>query len=75
LHTALRKDEVSMDDDEDFSAECCMQGNIIDSNITEGIPSLPPVESMVTAYHAKSKVMACHTMHGTRSSGDDIREG
>jgi hypothetical protein len=49
--------------------------SVIDSNVTEGIPSLPPVESMVTAYHAKSKVTACHAMHGTRSSGDDIREG
>jgi hypothetical protein len=64
-----------MDDDEDFSAECCMRGDIIDSNITEGIPSLPPVESMVMAYHAESKVTACHAMCGTRSSGDDIREG
>jgi hypothetical protein len=67
--------EVAMDDDKDFSAECHMQGDIIESNITEGIPSLPPVESMVTAYHAKSKVTACHAMRGTRSSGDDIREG
>jgi hypothetical protein len=52
-----------------------MPGDIIDSNDTEGIPSLPPVESMVTAYHAESKVTACHAMRGTRSSGDDNREG
>jgi hypothetical protein len=37
--------EVAMDDDKDWSAECCMRGEIIDSNVTEGIlPSLPPVE-------------------------------
>jgi hypothetical protein len=35
-----------MDDNKDFSAECHMWGNIIDSNVTEGIPFLPPVESM-----------------------------
>jgi hypothetical protein len=54
--------EVVMDDDKDFSAECRMQGSIIDSYVTERITSLPPVESMVTAYHAESKVMACHAM-------------
>jgi hypothetical protein len=67
--------EVAMDDNEDLYAECRTQGNIIDSNITEGIPSFPPVDSMVMAYHAESKVTACHAMRGTRSSGDDIREG
>ena len=55
--------------------KCRMRGDIIDSNVTEGIPSFPPVESMVTAYHAESKVTDCHAMRGTRSSGDDIREG
>ena len=30
---------------------------------------------METAYHADSKVTDCHAMRGTRSSGDDIREG
>jgi hypothetical protein len=53
--------------------------SIIDSNVIEGILSLPSVETMVTAYqvayHAESKVMACHAMRGTHSSGDNIREG
>jgi hypothetical protein len=48
--------EVAMDHDKDFSAECHMRGDIIDSNVTEGIPSLSPVEFMVTSNHAKSKV-------------------
>ena len=55
--------------------KCRMRGDIIDSNVTEGIPSFPPVESMVTAYHAESKVTDCHAMRGTCSSGDYIREG
>jgi hypothetical protein len=67
--------EVAIDDDKDFSAELHIQGDIIDSNVTEGIVSLPPAESMVMAYHAESKVTACHAMRGTRSSGDNIREG
>jgi hypothetical protein len=41
----------------------------------EGIPSLPPVESKVTAYHAKSKVTACNAMRATRSTRNNIREG
>jgi hypothetical protein len=49
--------------------------SIIDSNITEGIPSFPPVESKVMAYHPKSKVMACNAMRATRSAKNDIREG
>jgi hypothetical protein len=36
---------------------------------------VPPVESMGTAYHAESKVTACHATRGTRSPGDNIREG
>jgi ferredoxin len=67
--------EVAVDNDKDLYAECHKRGNIIDSNITDGIPSLNPVESIVTACHAKSKVTACHAMPGTRSSGDNIREG
>jgi hypothetical protein len=61
----------------DFSLSLLLLKNdsIIDSNATEGIRSLPPVESMVTAYHAESKVTACHAMRGTRSSRDNIREG
>jgi hypothetical protein len=49
--------------------------SVIHSNVTEGILSLPPVESKVMAYHAKSKVMACNTMRATRSARNDIREG
>jgi hypothetical protein len=37
--------------------------------------SLPPVESKVTAYHAKSKVTACIAMHAPRSARNNIREG
>jgi hypothetical protein len=59
--------EVGMDDDDDdFSKECHVGGNIIESNITEGLTSLPPVESRVTA---------CHAMRGTRSARNNIREG
>jgi hypothetical protein len=43
-----------------------MRGNIIESNVTERILSLPPVES---------KVMACHAMCGSNSTGNDTREG
>ena len=43
-----------------------MRGDVIESNVTEGLPSLPPVQSVVTA---------CHAMHGTGSTGNDIREG
>jgi hypothetical protein len=67
--------EVAMNDDKDFFAESHMWGDIINSNVTEGIPLLFPVESMVTAYHTESKVTACHAMRGTCSSGDDNREG
>jgi hypothetical protein len=66
--------EVAMDNDEDLYAECCTWGDIMDSNVTEGMPSFPPVESMVTAYHAESKVRACHAMRETHSSGDNISE-
>jgi hypothetical protein len=54
------------DDYDNFSKECCIGGDIIESNATEGVMSLPPVESKVTA---------CHAMHGTCSSGNKIREG
>jgi hypothetical protein len=59
--------EVVMDDnDVDFSKECCIGVDIIDSNATEGLTSLPPVES---------RDMACHAMHGTHSAGNNIKEG
>jgi hypothetical protein len=42
--------EVAMDDDDnEFFKECCIGGNIIESNATEGLLSLPRVESKVTA--------------------------
>jgi hypothetical protein len=40
--------------------------DIIKSDATEGLTSLPPI---------KSKVTACHAMHGSGSAGNDIREG
>ena len=49
--------------------------SINNSNVTEGVPSLLPVESKVTAYHAKFKVMACNTMRVTCSARNNIREG
>jgi hypothetical protein len=58
-----------------FYAECHTPGNIINSNVTEGIPSLPPVESKVTAYQAKSKVTACNAMRAPRSARNNITEG
>jgi hypothetical protein len=68
--------EVAVDDNDDLYAECHTPGNIINSNVTEGVPSLPPVESKVTAYHAKSKVTAHNAMRATRSARKkNIREG
>jgi hypothetical protein len=68
--------EVAADDNEDLYGECCTPGNIINSDVTEGVPSLPPVESKVMAYHAKSKVTACNTsMRVTHSARNDTREG
>jgi hypothetical protein len=59
--------EVAMDDNDDnFSKESLIGGDIIYSSITKGLTSLPPVES---------RVMACHAMHGTRSAGNNIRRG
>jgi hypothetical protein len=49
--------------------------SVINSNVTEGIPSLPPVDSKVTAYHAESKVTAWNAMRATCSARNDIREG
>jgi hypothetical protein len=44
---------LKYDNDDNFSNESYIGGDIIDSNFTEGLMSLPPVESKVTAYHAK----------------------
>jgi hypothetical protein len=66
---------LKYDNDDNFSKESRIGGDIIDSNVTEGLMSLPPVESKVTAYHAKSKVTACNAMRATRSARNNIREG
>jgi hypothetical protein len=44
---------LEYDNDDNFSKESCIGADIIDSKVTEGLMSLPPVESKVTAYHAK----------------------
>jgi hypothetical protein len=49
--------------------------SVNDSNVTEGAPSLPPVESKDTAYQPKSKVMARYTMRAPRSARNKIKEG
>jgi hypothetical protein len=49
--------------------------SVNDSNITEGVPSLPPLESKVTAYQAKSKVTARNAMRAPRSARNNIMEG
>jgi ferredoxin len=67
--------DAAVDNNKDLYAECHTPDNIINSNITEGVPSLPPVESKVTAYQAKSKVTACNAMRLTCSARNDIREG
>jgi hypothetical protein len=61
--------EVQMDEENDnLSKKCHIGGDIIESNITEGLLSLPPVES-------QSQVTACHhTMRGSGSAGNNIRE-
>jgi hypothetical protein len=66
---------LKYDNDDNFSKESCIGGDIIDSNVTEGLMSLPPVESKVTAYHTKSKVTACNAMRATHSAGNKMREG
>jgi hypothetical protein len=49
--------------------------SVNDSNVTEGVPSLPPDESKVTAYQPKSKVTACYAMHAPHSTRNNIKEG
>jgi hypothetical protein len=66
---------LKYNNNDNYSKECHIGGDIMDSNITEGLTSLHPVESKVTAYHAKSKVTACNAMRATRSARNDIREG
>jgi hypothetical protein len=51
-------------------------GGSVDSNVTEGVPSLPPVESQDTAYKPKSKVT--HRYYAMRAPGrarNNIKEG
>jgi hypothetical protein len=66
---------LKYDNDDSFSKEPHIGGDIIDSNVTEGLMFLPPVESKVTAYQAKSKVTACNAMRVTHSARNNIREG
>jgi hypothetical protein len=46
---------LKYDNNDIFSKDSHIEGDIIDSNVTEGLMSLPPVESKVTAYHAKQE--------------------
>jgi hypothetical protein len=46
--------------------------SVNNSNVTEGVPSLPPVESKVTAYQPKSKVAARNAMRAPRSARNNI---
>jgi hypothetical protein len=66
---------LKYDNNDNFSKKSHIGGDIIDSNITEGLTSLPPVESKVTVYHAKSKVTACNAIRATRSPRNTISEG
>jgi hypothetical protein len=50
-------------------------GSINDSNVTEGVPSLPPVESQDTAYEPKSKVTNRYTMHAPGRARNNVKEG
>jgi hypothetical protein len=45
------------------------------SNVTEEVPSLPPVESQDTAYKPKSKVTNCYTMHALSHTRSNVKEG
>jgi hypothetical protein len=49
--------------------------SVNNSNVTEGVPSFPPVESKVTAYQPKSKVTDCYAMRAPRSARNNIKEG
>jgi hypothetical protein len=49
--------------------------SINNSNITEGVPSLAPVESKVMAYQPKSKVTDRYAMRAPRSARNNIKEG
>jgi hypothetical protein len=49
--------------------------SVNNSNVTEGVPSLPPLESKVTAYQPKSKVTTCNAMRAPHSARNNIKEG
>jgi hypothetical protein len=49
--------------------------SVNNSNVTEGVPSLPPVESKVTAYKPKSKVANRYTMRAPGSARNNIKDG
>jgi hypothetical protein len=44
------------------------------SNVTEGVPSLPPVESQDTAYEPKSKVTDCYAMRAPGRTRSNVKE-
>jgi hypothetical protein len=50
-------------------------GGSVNSNVTEGVLSLPPVESKVTAYKPKSKVTDCYAMRAPCSARNNINDG
>jgi hypothetical protein len=49
--------------------------SINDSKVTKGVPSLPPVESKVTADQPKSKVTDCYAIRAPRSARKNIKDG
>jgi hypothetical protein len=51
------------------------EGGSVNSNVTEGVPSLPPVESKVMAYQPKSKVTGRNAMRAPHSARNNIKEG
>jgi hypothetical protein len=44
-------------------------------NVTEGVPSLPPVESKDTAHEPKSKVTNRYAMHAPGRTRSNVKEG
>ena len=67
---------AAMDDDEDLYAKCRTRDDIIDSNVTEGIPSFPPVESMVTAFWPiAQRVKERRSLNNESVIDSDVTEG
>jgi hypothetical protein len=48
--------------------------SVDDSNVTKGVPSLPPVESKVMAYQPKSMVTDHYAMRAPRSTRNNIKD-